>query len=902
MRTASFLALALAVGLVLTGRTAAQPPMKQPLTPQQIYAKFRDTVAEGKYDIAGIFLDEFLASVPDAKALADPTEKAGTAVFVELESKYGTTAFQQLRAVPRYSDDPAAEKKVRAAVEDLNARALAVKTKLLYTPERVNKYIRNLGETYEEKLFAQQELKRTGEYAVPFMIEAVRTNPSKDVYAGILETIPLLEGPTMPGWVAALDGLPPSQQYGILCQLARRRDVLTLLGSAQTDFVPYLWRILSKPRADAPTLFELAQQLVNELVPGAKADAKRPEVELIAHARKFYEHKARYMAAKTNPDGSPAQVPVWVAGMAGDVLKVDRLPDVPVGQADEYYGLRYARWALDMKPEYAPAQALVLALASERAVERARGNNLAVTEPAVYKLLSDTPSATLIELLARGLTEKRTPLVLAMAQALGDRADREAATPPAGAGDRPSLLVRALAYPDHAVQFAAATALLRSPVPVPGSAKPQIVEILRRAAATDPGKPGESKGTVLLVDPAKFRADSNAALLRGPHFDRDTESPRIKGLTFDVEILGSGRDLLRRIARSSDFDIIVIDHHAAPPELIDTVGQVAADPRTAGRPIYVIASADKPRLPTFDQLMLRTSAMIAATENDVIAIPDPYVPDAKRTPEEQAGDRKDRQKRRDNALANAAAVRAERLQRVLDTLPLTLTANQKQLMQLRIKLVVYAILAAEYPVTPESAPATVASLDSTRKQITLQPASATYGSDIAIKDLLKLIERFELDVSKAPQAQKRYDALRAKVDSVDLGLTVETFRDPLIEAKITRVLKGYPGVKVIPEPYSRLQLEPEFKVLFGDPMMLPRDAAAKKADARTAVEYLRQMAVGDLPGYEYKLADAELRAALNHPDPDVASAAVDAVERFKTGEAQAGLLQLATKKVGTAPA
>ena len=72
------------------------------------------------------------------------------------------------------------------------------------------------------------------------------------------------------------------------------------------------------------------------------------------------------------------------------------------------------------------------------------------------------------------------------------RADREAATPPAGAGDRPSLLVRALAYPDHAVQFAAATALLRSPVPVPGSAKPQIVEILRRAAATDPGPSGSA--------------------------------------------------------------------------------------------------------------------------------------------------------------------------------------------------------------------------------------------------------------------------------------------------------------------------------------------------------------------------------------------------------------------------
>ncbi len=138
------------------------------------------------------------------------------------------------------------------------------------------------------------------------------------------------------------------------------------------------------------------------MIPGPKADAKRPEVELTAIARKYYEHRGRYLNAKTNPDGSPAQVPVWVASLDGIVLKVDRLPDVPVGQAEEYYGLKYARWALEMKPEYEPAQQLVLALAAERAVERSKFGNLAVAEPAVYKLLTDAPSRTLGDLLAAG--------------------------------------------------------------------------------------------------------------------------------------------------------------------------------------------------------------------------------------------------------------------------------------------------------------------------------------------------------------------------------------------------------------------------------------------------------------------------------------------------------------------
>jgi hypothetical protein len=208
--------------------------------------------------------------VPTAEELAQPNEKAGTDVFLEIERKYGTTVFQSLRNVPRYSDDPATEKKIRANVEDVNRRAAAVARKLLQNPERVSKYVRNLGETLEEKLYAQQELRRTGEYAVPSLIEAIRTNPSRELYAGILDTIPVLEAGTMPGWVAALDVLPPDRQYGVLSALARRRDVRDLVGYAQTDFTPFLWRILSRPRSDSPTLYDLAGTLHNELIPGRR--------------------------------------------------------------------------------------------------------------------------------------------------------------------------------------------------------------------------------------------------------------------------------------------------------------------------------------------------------------------------------------------------------------------------------------------------------------------------------------------------------------------------------------------------------------------------------------------------------------------------------------------------------
>jgi CheY-like chemotaxis protein len=476
-----------------------------------------------------------------------------------------------------------------------------------------------------------------------------------------------------------------------------------------------------------------------------------------------------------------------------------------------------------------------------------------------------------------------------MVQVLGDRADRDAATPPAGPVARPSLLVRALSYPDHAVQFAAATALLRSPVPVPAAARPLIVDVLRRAAALDPGAPGESKGTALVADPVKFRSDANAALLRG------------FGLT--VEQFTSGRDLQRRIARASDFDLIFIDRHTASPELIDLIGELRADVRAAARPVFVIASADKPRVPTFDQLLLTTAALIAATENDVVDMPAAFVPDPKVPPEEQADRRAAVRQRRDNTYRSAAAARTARLQRVLDTLPLTLDEFQQRVLGLHVQLIQYALLDADFPITRESAPETAAELNRIKKQLGLQPPVQAYGAGLASAALIKLIERFELDVAKAPGAQARYDRLRLKVDAAELGLAVETFRDPALEARLLRTLRAYPGVKVIAEPYSRLALEAEFKTLYAaDPMMVPRDAAAKKADARAAVEYLKQMAVGDLPGYDLKPAEADLRTILfSSPDPDVTATALDAVERFRNGEAQQVLLRVALRDVRNRP-
>jgi hypothetical protein len=201
------------------------------------------------------------------------------------------------------------------------------------------------------------------------------------------------------------------------------------------------------------------------------------------------------------------------------------------------------------------------------------------------------------------------------------------------------------------------------------------------------------------------------------------------------------------------------------------------------------------------------------------------------------------------------------------------------------------VLATEHPITPESSPSAARQLEQLRVHIERQPPTPPYGEGTPTTDLLNLMERFEIDLARVPAAQKRFEAIYSKVNPADLGLPVERFRDPAIEARLARTLREYPAVRIIPEPFSRFELEEELRAVYQDPTRAPRDPAAKRAAQRIAVEWLAKMATGALPGYEVKSAEPELRAALNVPD--LADTAIDGVGAFGSALAQQDLLALA---------
>ncbi len=853
--------LVLAVAaLVAAPAPAQQPP---PSKPDELYATFREVFGQGKYDLAAEYLKAYLAANPSDEEL------------LAVEGKNGGGTFQSLENVPKWSDNPAADKAAKETVAALVARVRAANDKILRDPARIARFVRNLGASYEERVYAEHELRRTGEFAVPFLVDAYRTDPNANLQAAILGMLTRIEPASVAGWVAALDGMTPEQRYGVFTSLFARPDALALPSFAETDYSPYLWYYAGLPADEAPTLRTLARSALGRLYPGS-IDKREPQVELVRVARSFYEKKAKFRSARANADGSPVAATLWA--WDGDGQKLVKTENVPVSRVEEYYGLKYARWALDRKADDDAAQRLILSLATERAVERGKFGELSQTSPTTYKLLADAPSPLLADILDEALAQRRTALALGLTQALSDRADRSVAQPTRGSGAkaRPALLVRMLDEPDVRLQLAAANGLLRSGVPVDPAVRGRVLEVLRRAAAIDAGVPPEAKGQALIVDPNKLRGDSLAALLRGSGYA--------------VEQYTAGRDVFRRVARSSDFDVIFVDRHVVNPELRDFLSQLRADLNAARAPILVVASAETVRPPSLDGLLVRLAVLIAATETDTPAIPLPYTPDIRRAPEDNDRLRAAVIEQRDNVLRTLSRSRMDRLTRVLAASNLVFTEPQRAFLKLRIEQVTWAALAADYPITRESAPATVDYLVEFQRLLAAQGAVPPYAG-LGISGLSDRIERLQTDVDDNPAVKKRYDTIRSAIDVGGLGIDPGATRDLAAEAAAARVVRGFPAVTVVPEPFSRVGFEDDVRAAFADAAQAPRDPAEKKAAAKQAVEWLRQMATGELTGYDVTPAEADLRSALR--SDDLAPAAIDAVARLKTSDAQQALVNVA---------
>jgi CheY-like chemotaxis protein len=838
----------------LAGPAAAQDlPAKKPL---DVWREIRDLMNEGRYEVAAESIVGFLN--------LSPTDQD----YLDIESKYGPTTFIRLRNIPRWYDDAKKEAEFKAGpLKRLIDASLAANAKLLRDPKRIERFVFNLGASREEYQFAVQELKRSGDFVVPIMVTTLRSDDTPELRQGILSAIRELGAEVVPGFLAATDGLSDELKIGIFQSIAARPDILALVDKVDTDITPSLWYFASSA-AGQPALKQTAASLLRQLT-GGSADLRLAAVELVGFATPLYQRKARF----ANFERVKNRVLVWQwDATAGTVRSLEMTPS----QAEEWFGLKYLRWAVERQPGYAPAEELFLSFAIERGVERSNFGDLARGDPGVYRVAVAAPAATLTGLLETALAENRTALALGLIQVLGDRAERAAATPEVrgGGATRPAPLVRALTYADPRVQFAAAVALLRTPPTVPAGANARVVEILMRAITGDAAE-NQGKGRALLADPSTARSDQVAVLLRG--------------LGYSTEQFGTGRELLRRIRTASDFDLVLLDRHIAGPELRDILAQLNSDANFGRRPVLVIASPDAPRPLGIEQLLLRLALLVAATETEDIPVPGPVVIDTRKNREEIADDRRRNAEDRDRAFARVFRARLARLQRLVDASGIVTTRQIRDRVDLRLPQLTYAGLIAEYAPPPETAPMLYRQYDKVatlvRAQSNLDPAVENLPNDALVKIII------QLESALTPALRRVFNQLQARVDPDALGIRIESNRDPAVEQALARVVKTAPGTVVIPEPHSRVGFDDDVRSAYSDPAQLPRDPAEKKAAAKAAVDWLRRMASGAVPGYDVRPAGPALRKALDNDE--LAEGAVEALAHVPTAEAQQDLLKVA---------
>jgi hypothetical protein len=544
-RAALAAALLLAAGPAVA--PAQDPRVEPPRTPAEFWSAVEFELNTGQYESAAFYLRGLLA--------ANPTDQD----FIAIErDRGGMATFLRLRTVPQWSADAKVNAEDRQLAEQVIERATAALKKTLGDPQRIARFIQNLSATPEERAYAVTELQRSGAQAMPQLVATLQAERDPERRAIILGVLPRLFADTVQPLLAATDMQDPVTKVQLLTALGARNDLAILPHRAETDPLPTLDHLAASPK-ESQSVRREATQLQSRIRAVAPSRMPPAKAELTRAAERFYRHQAAFI--------NPAAVPVWR-------WENDRLVSYTgtASQAEEYFGLRYARWALELDPAYEPAQVVFLSIATEKAMERGGLEQpLARTAPDVHDLLATVYAGALINTLDRALVEKRTAVALGIVRALGERAEIQAARPER---NRPGVLVRALDYADRRVQLAAADALLRLPGPPVHQAMARVIEVLRRAVAVD-------AETTL---PARLR-------ILVAHFQpalAEQMAQAVRAAGDEAVVVHTGREVMRRLNEAADIDAIILDADLPYPPLPDTIASLRYDVHAGLLPVRIV--------------------------------------------------------------------------------------------------------------------------------------------------------------------------------------------------------------------------------------------------------------------------------------------------------------------------
>ncbi len=557
-RSAIRFAIGVAFLAALLARAPAQDKPDKPDKPKELpreeyreFFKTPETVADfwtalqfemelGRHELAAKLLHGLVGRKPTDEELLRLEEKEGS-----------LSPFLRLRSVPRWSDDKAVHDQAVKDADELAQRINEALQKLLGDKKRIARLIKDLTGDREEKAFAAKELYRSKALAVPQLVEALRpaTGEEREV---ILNLLPRLSRDTVPPLVAALDIPDEGLRLDLIDVFLKRAEPATAAD---------LWYLAGSPKSSPAVRTRATRALAALLARPVDALVPAP-LALTREAERYYRHQITFP--------NPAQVAVWRWDSKELVQGWPGLPTVSASRAEEYFGLRFARQALDIDPAYAPAQEMFLSVALDKAVERAGVDQpLAKASPEVAELLATVNPDLVVRVLDKALADRRANVIVGAVRALGDLKDARAVRP-SGAGDPP--LVRAINYPDRRVQMAAAEALLRVPAEPSATTAGRVVDVLRRAVAAEPATKGKPK---VLVGFATDALNERAA-------------KALQAASYEAVTVRTGREALKRLESAADIDALLIDTALPDPGLPSLLAQLRAGVGYGRLPLWLV--------------------------------------------------------------------------------------------------------------------------------------------------------------------------------------------------------------------------------------------------------------------------------------------------------------------------
>lgn len=405
--------------MVLVGCLVAGTGLAQERTLADNWNDFLHFAKIGNLDLAKGYAQAILDSDPDPVALLNL-------------SQANPTGYELATRVVRTAND--------AELVALTERLLAVIERGRFIrrsdPQIIVEEVRRLDGGTRARMNATERLQNAGEYAIPFMLDAMADPTRSGELKNIIETLPKIGRPAIRPLVAALQ-MQDSTIKG---------EIIRALGKiGYTQAIPYLRYVVENESSSE--LRDLATQSIRQINPSA---VNTPAAGLFYQLGDRYYYHDESLAPQ---QGSPiANVWFW----NGTTSRLERAEVAPT-YFNELMSMRCCEWSLKSDSQFGLSIGLWLA-----AFFKAEATGLEMPEYFGQNHASALVYATtagpeyLHQALSRAMNDKNAAVALGAVEALATNAGEKSLLYAVGPAQP---VLQALVFPDRAVRYSAAIAI-----------------------------------------------------------------------------------------------------------------------------------------------------------------------------------------------------------------------------------------------------------------------------------------------------------------------------------------------------------------------------------------------------------------------------------------------------------